>query len=70
MAASVCDWVGPKWLASFFLFPDYPFRKASDSDDSPLANPRTRFSKRIIGEKKKRSQPFGYRFNRAFNPIF
>jgi hypothetical protein len=35
-----------------FLFPFYPFRKASDSEDLPSANPRTRFSKRIKGKKE------------------
>jgi hypothetical protein len=40
-----------------FLFV-YPFRKASDSEDSPSASPRTRFSKRI-NKKKKENQAFG-----------
>jgi hypothetical protein len=48
-------------LTFFSLFLDYPFRKASDSEDSPSANPRTRFSKRIIQKKGKEDQAFGYR---------
>jgi hypothetical protein len=50
---------GAKCLVFFFLFPEYPFRKASDSEDLPLADPRTRFSKRIFRKKEKEDQAFG-----------
>jgi hypothetical protein len=57
---------GAKCLFFFFPFPVYPFRKASDSEDLPLANPRTRFSKRINRKRKKEKQAFGTWICRSF----
>jgi hypothetical protein len=53
-------------LSFFFLFYFYPFRKASDSEDLPSANPRTRFAKRIKIKKEKERQAFGSWVCRSF----